>query len=99
MAAGAVAPSLLVVGVDERAGGAAEDDDLAPGRRSLLALGRAPLVAGTPKMLHALYNAAATMGMSGRGGARRSWRSWSTRTAWCWKRRRKRKGREEELKD
>ena len=94
---GAGAPSLLlVVGVDERADGAAEDDDLVPGRSSLLALGCAPLIAVTPKMLRALYNAAAEMGTSGRGGARCSRRSWSTRTAWCWRRRRKRKEREEE---
>ena len=58
------ASSLFVVGVDEPAGDGddADDDagdDLSPGRRSLRALGRAPLIAGTPKMLRALYAAAA----------------------------------------
>ena len=96
---GAGAPSLLlVIGVNGRAGGGAEDVDLAPGRRSLLALRRTPLIAGTPKMLRALYNAPAEMGTNRRGGALCSRRSWSTRTAWCWKRRRKRKGRGEEAR-
>ena len=72
---------LFVIGVGKWADGANDNNNPAPERCSLLALGRAPLIAGTPKMLRALYNAAVVRGVSGRGA-----RS-GERGRTCWSRR------------